>query len=507
MFLDNSACNLASLNLRKFQKEDGTFDVDRFRAAARIFLTAQEILVDNAGYPSAEIAKNSHDFRPLGLGFANLGALLMAMGLPYDSDEGRAVAAAIMAMEHCEGYARSAEIAANEKIGTFNGFEANREPFLEVMRMHRDAVEEIHPSCPDYLRAAAQESADRMVALGEQHGYRNAQATVLAPDGHDRVHDGLRHDGHRARHRAREVQAARGQGRRDDEDRQPDRPRSAHPAGLLRRRAAGRSSTTSTQNDTIEGAPGLKDEHLPVFDCAFKPFNGERSIGHLGHIKMMAACQPFISGAISKTVNLPEHATVEDIADAYLQGWKLGLKAVAIYRENSKRSQPLSTKEGGNTKNKEVAPGSGDGAAVEAGLSEPADRGEGGLQADPQAAARRAAEHHAQVLDRGARGLPPHRALPRHAACPARSSSRWRSRARRSSGMMDAFATAISLAFQYGVPLEDLCAKFSPHAVRAGRVHEQPADPDREVDHGLHLPLPLDQVPRATACPSPTRTR
>ena len=180
MFLDNSACNLASLNLRKFQTEDGRFDVERFRAAARLFLTAQEILVDNAGYPSAMIAKNSHDYRPLGLGFANLGALLMSMGLPYDSDEGRAVAAAIMAIEHCEGYARSAEIAANEQIGPFNGFEQNREPFLKVMRMHRDAVADIHPSCPAYLKEAAQESADRMVALGEAHGYRNAQATVLA---------------------------------------------------------------------------------------------------------------------------------------------------------------------------------------------------------------------------------------------------------------------------------------------------------------------------------------
>ncbi|MEO1076873.1 MAG: adenosylcobalamin-dependent ribonucleoside-diphosphate reductase, partial [Bacteroidota bacterium] len=183
MFLDNSACNLASLNLRKYQNADGTFNVERFRAAARIYLTAQEILVDNAGYPSANIAANSHAYRPLGLGFANLGALLMSMGLPYDSDEGRGVAGAIMAIEHCEGYARSAEIAANKKIGPFDGYEANREPFLEVMRMHQAAVGDIHATCPDYLRTAAQESADRMVALGEKHGYRNAQATVLAPTG------------------------------------------------------------------------------------------------------------------------------------------------------------------------------------------------------------------------------------------------------------------------------------------------------------------------------------
>ncbi|MEM6328556.1 MAG: vitamin B12-dependent ribonucleotide reductase, partial [Bacteroidota bacterium] len=331
MFLDDSACNLASLNLRKFQDADGRFNVERFRAAARIYLTAQEILVDNAGYPSERIARNSHAYRPLGLGFANLGALLMSMGLPYDSDEGRAVAGAIMAIEHSEGYARSAEIAANEAIGPFEGYAENEEPMLEVMRMHRDAVANIGASCPAYLREAAQESADRMVRLGEAHGYRNAQATVLAPTGTigfmmDCDTTGVEPDIALVKYK---LLAGKGE-------------------GLMKivnqtvGEALGRLGYTDAEvqvildhidtQDTIEGAPGLRDEHLPVFDCAFKPFNGERYISHMGHICTMAAVQPFISGAISKTVNLPESATIEDIADAYMQSWKLGLKAVAIYR-------------------------------------------------------------------------------------------------------------------------------------------------------------------------------
>ncbi|HMB94152.1 MAG TPA: vitamin B12-dependent ribonucleotide reductase, partial [Rhodothermales bacterium] len=276
MFLDNSACNLASLNLRKFQNEDGSFDVERFRAAARIFITAMEILVDNAGYPSASIAKNSHAYRPLGLGFANLGALLMAMGLPYDSDEGRAVAGAVMAIEHAEAYARSAEIAANPKIGTFDGYEKNAEPFLDVMQMHHDAVNDIDASCPDYLVKAAQESMDRMLALGHRHGYRNAQSTVLAPTGTiafmmDCDTTGVEPDIALVKYK---LLAGKGD-------------------GMLKivnqtvPEALGRLGYTKDEtmaiieyidhNDTIEGAPILKDEHLPVFDCAFKPFKGTRS--------------------------------------------------------------------------------------------------------------------------------------------------------------------------------------------------------------------------------------
>ena len=465
MFLDNSACNLASLNLRKFQQEDGSFDVERFRAAARVFITAMEILVDNAGYPSKHIAENSHAFRPLGLGFANLGALLMAMGLPYDSDEGRAVAGALMAIEHCEAYARSAEIAANPKIGTFDGYAENTEPFLEVMRMHRDAVAAIDPSCPDYLRAAAQASADRMVALGERHGYRNAQATVLAPTGTiafmmDCDTTGIEPDIALVKYK---LLAGKGDGMLKIVNQTV--PEALDRLGYTADEIE-QIVDYVNQKDTIEGAPLLKDEHLPVFDCAFKPFNGERSIHHSGHIKMMAACQPFISGAISKTVNMPESSTVEEIADAYLQGWKLGLKAVAIYRENSKRSQPLSTSKDGNTKQKDAA--SGDGMAA----AEP--------EISSQETEREVVREIEKVVYKPVRKrLPDERPSITHKFSIAghegyltiglypdtqQPGEIFITMAKQGStlaGMMDAFATSVSIALQYGVPLEDLCTKFS----------------------------------------------
>ncbi|WP_412060749.1 vitamin B12-dependent ribonucleotide reductase [Rubrivirga sp. IMCC45206] len=477
MFLDDSACNLASLNLMKFKADDGTFDVARYRAAARIYLTAQEILVDNAGYPSARIAANSHRFRPLGLGFANLGALLMSMGLPYDSDEGRAVAAALMAIEHCEGYARSAEIAANTQIGPFDGYAENEEPFLEVMRMHRDAVAEIHPSCPAYLKEAAQASADEMVALGEQHGYRNAQATVLAPTGTigfmmDCDTTGIEPDLALVKYK---LLAGKGDGLMKIVNQ-------TVPEALARLGYTDAETRVILdyvdEHDTIEGAPGLRDEHLAVFDCAFKPHNGERSISHLGHIRMMAACQPFISGAISKTVNLSESATVEDIADAYMQSWELGLKAVAIYRENSKRSQPLSTKSGGNTSGKKTS-------------AEGAVSGDGAASGTPEIAERIVEKLVERVVYRPHRErLPDERPSVTHKFSVAghegylhvglypeghRNAGRpgeiFITMAKQGStiaGLMDSFATAISLSFQYGVPLEDLVSKF-------GHVRFEPA--------------------------------
>ena len=913
MFLDDSACNLASLNLRKFQQPDGTFDVERYRAASRIFITAQEILVDNAGYPSAKIARNSHAYRPLGLGFANLGALLMSMGLPYDSDEGRAVAAALMAIEHCEAYARSAEIAGNAQIGPFEGYTDNRDAMLEVMRMHQAAVEAIGSACPGYLKDAARESAARMVALGEQHGYRNAQATVLAPtgcltadamvlssegllpitelgdargetwqpaslsivqeegtesatrffvNGRDRVYRVRTTRGHEItgtwKHRLRVIdehgdyvwrrmedirtgdvavlrlgghadvladkplvrfESEPAQDHRDGRFALPDvldadtaellgyhtgdgytkasgglhlvvcdtdadllshfgnwaehigarptveqrqgcavlnlhgrrlyrwmhRNGLAKPAGntgegaagaeiplaVLRSRTAVLAAflrglfeadgtvTTNTggtpvielttvspvlarqvhvaleslgvaavlraqearydqkgdrtkyrlrlasvadceafagavgfvskrkraalaeglrassgcataghtlrhqallddlyqaaeglptavrqdiatrryqgkanlawaarlieqnpqleasklaqyldmgtlqfvevaeaafvgeedtfdlsvpirntyvangfvshntigfmmdcdttgiepdialvkykllagkgdgmmklvnqtvdlalenlgytsaereailayvdEHDTIEGAPALKAEHLPVFDCAFKPFNGERSIHHMGHILMMAACQPFISGAISKTVNLPEHATADDIADAYMQGWKSGLKAVAIYRENSKRSQPLSTEKGGNTKGKTLD--SGDGATrepevivrevervVEKIVTQPARRRLPDER--PSITHKFSVAGHEGYLHIG---LYPAE-TPGLGGMPGEIFITMAKQGSTISGLMDGFATSISLALQYGVPLEDLVQKFS----------------------------------------------
>ncbi|PAP78299.1 vitamin B12-dependent ribonucleotide reductase [Rubrivirga marina] len=475
MFLDDSACNLASLNLRKFKTADGGFDVERYRAAARLFITAQEILVDNAGYPSASIAANSHAFRPLGLGFANLGALLMSMGLPYDSDEGRAVAGALMAIEHCEAYARSAEIAANEKIGPFAGYAENAEPFLDVMRMHRDAVKEIDASCPAYLRDAAQESADRMVALGETYGYRNAQATVLAPTGTigfmmDCDTTGIEPDLALVKYK---LLAGKGDGLMKIVNQ-------TVPEALARLGYTEAESQVIREyideHDTIEGAPGLRDEHLPVFDCAFKPHNGERSISHMGHIRMMAACQPFISGAISKTVNLPEHATVEDIADAYMKSWELGLKAVAIYRENSKRSQPLSTTSGGNTKGKTTAAEaaySGDGAStpepeireVEKVVEKVVYRPHRERLPDerPSVTHKFSVAGHEGYLHVG---LYPEGH--RNAGRPGEIFITMAKQGSTIAGLMDSFATAISLAFQYGVPLEDLVSKF-------GHVRFEPA--------------------------------
>jgi ribonucleoside-diphosphate reductase alpha chain len=457
MFLDDSACNLASLNLRKFQNADGTFNVQRFRAASRVFITAMEILVDNAGYPSAQVAENSHLYRPLGLGFANLGALLMSMGLPYDSDEGRAVAGAVMAIEHCEAYARSAEIAGNPKIGPFDGYAANREPFLEVMRMHRDAVDTIHSSCPEYLLEAARESADRMVALGEVHGYRNAQATVLAPTGTigfmmDCDTTGVEPDIALVKYK---LLAGKGDGMLKIVNRTV--PEALDRLGYTPKQRDAIIAFID-EKDTIEGAPGLKDEHLPVFDCAFKPFNGERSIHHMGHILMMAATQPFISGAISKTVNMPESTTVEEISDAYMQGWKLGLKAVAIYRENSKRSQPLATSKGGNTKGATKS-SSGDGMAA---------------SVEPEV---KVVERvvHKSVRHR----LPDERPSLTHkfsiaghegylhigmypdTKMPGEIFITMAKEGSTISGLMDAFATSISIALQYNVPLEDLCNKFS----------------------------------------------
>jgi len=451
MFLDNSACNLASLNLRKFQLDDGSFDVERFRAATRIFITAMEIIVDNAGYPSGSIARNSHLFRPLGLGFANLGALLMAMGLPYDSNQGRAVAGAIMAIEHAEAYARSAEIASNPKIGPFEGYAENKESMLNVMKMHRDAANHIDQSCPEYLLDAAQESLDRMVRLGTKYGYRNSQVTVLAPTGTiafmmDCDTTGIEPDIALVKYK---LLAGKGDGTLKIVNR-------TVPEALTR--LGYHSSQMESileyvnENDTIEGAPELKDKDLPVFDCAFKPFKGTRSVSSMGHIRMMAACQPFVSGAISKTVNMPEDVTSEEISQAYIEGWRLGLKALAIYRENSKRSQPLSTSKGGNTK----GAASGDGLPADHELVSPKVIYKSKRNRLPDE--RPAVTHKFSIS--GHEGYL-HVGLYPDTKLPGEIFIRMAKEGSTISGLMDAFATSISIALQYGVPLEDLCNKFS----------------------------------------------
>ncbi len=461
MFLDNSACNLASLNLRKFQEDGGTFDVARFRQATRIFLTAMEILVDNAGYPSREIARNSHDFRPLGLGFANLGALLMAMGLPYDSDEGRAVAGAIMAIEHCEAYARSAEIAANEAIGPFSGFAPNRASMLDVIRLHHEAAHAIDASCPDYLLTAAQESANRMLALGLQHGYRNAQVTVLAPTGTiafmmDCDTTGIEPDIALVKYK---LLAGKGEGTLKIVNKTV--PEALDRLGYDPKDVDAILSYIN-ENDMIEGAPHLKEEHLAIFDCAFKPLNGMRSVQPSGHVKMMAACQPFVSGAISKTVNMPEASTKDEIAEIYVDGWRLGLKALAIYRENSKRSQPLATSKGGNTQKRTASlETSGDGMAE--GL-EPQVIEKVIERIEYRPIRRRLPDERPALTHKfsiaGHEGYL-HVGMYPDTKLPGEIFITMSKQGSTLSGVMDAFATSISIALQYGVPLADLCEKFS----------------------------------------------
>src|SRR5215472_16064329 len=339
MFLDDSACNLASLNLMKFADKDGRFVIESFRKAVDVTITAQEIIVGFASYPTKKIEINSFDYRPLGLGYANLGALLMSQGIAYDSDHGRDYAAAITAMMTGEAYLQSAKIAG--ELGPCAGFEINRRPFLDVMRMHRDSVKRINRNnIPAEMYDAAWNAWSDAVDLGVLHGYRNSQSNDLAPTGTigfmmDCDTTGIEPDLALVKYKK-----LVGGGTIKIVN-------NTVPPAL---RTLGYDDPTVkaivehvNEKGTIEGAPGLKADHLPVFDCAFKPTNGSRSIHYTGHLRMMAAAQPFISGAISKTVNLPENASVEDIMDAYLQAWKLGLKAVAVYRDGSKRTQPLST--------------------------------------------------------------------------------------------------------------------------------------------------------------------
>jgi ribonucleoside-diphosphate reductase alpha chain len=339
MFLDDTACNLASLNLMKFRQEDGSFDAATFRAACRTSIIAQEILVDSASYPTPRIGEMSHRFRTLGLGYANLGALLMASGLPYDSDEGRAYAAAVTALMTGEGYRTSAELAA--AMGPFPGFAGNEDAMLGVISMHRDAAHALpRNSVPDVLLDAARGAWDEALELGREHGYRNAQTTVLAPTGTiafmmDCDTTGVEPDIALVKYKK-----LVGGGVLKIVNRTV--PPALEKLGYTTAQIA-EIIDHIDRTETIEGAPALRDEHLPVFDCAFRARNGIRSIAAGGHVRMMAATQPFLSGAISKTVNLPPDATVEDIGRIYMEGWKLGLKAIAIYRDGCKRIQPLST--------------------------------------------------------------------------------------------------------------------------------------------------------------------
>jgi len=346
MFLDDSACNLASLNLMKFRKEDGSFDVASFKSAVRLFIIAQEILVDNGSYPDKSIAANSHLFRPLGLGYANLGSFAMSLALPYDSDQARALAAAISAIMAGAAYTASAEIASIK--GPFEEFSKNADAMLKVINMHRQHALNIPEShCPDYIRNAARDAWEQAFDAGSKVGFRNAQVTVLAPTGTigfmmDCDTTGIEPDIALVKYK---LLAGGGMLKLVNKTVSMALDRLGYSAEDIKS-----ICDYMDENETIEGAGKLSLDHLPIFDCAFKPRNGKRHIHYMAHLKMMAAVQPFISGAISKTINMPQESTTEEITAAYMEGWKLGLKAVAIYRDGSKRLQPVSTQKHKETK-------------------------------------------------------------------------------------------------------------------------------------------------------------
>ena len=351
MFVDDSACNLASLNLLKFRNEDASFDIDSFKKAIRMFIIAQEILVDNGSYPDEAVAVNSHLYRPLGLGYANLGSLMMSLAFPYDSDQARAIGGAISAVMTGTAYTASAEIADMKE--PFEQFAGNRDAMLKVINMHRKHAYDIPEThCPDYLRNAAKDAWDQAFDTGSKVGFRNAQATVLAPTGTigflmDCDTTGIEPDIALVKYK---LLAGGGMFKLVNKTVPMALERLGYSADEVKS-----ICDYIDENETIEGAKEFNPDHLPVFDCAFKPRNGKRCINYLAHLKMMASVQPFISGAISKTINMPKESTTENIAAAYMEGWKLGLKAVAIYRDGSKKLQPVSTKKHKDTKAKAPA--------------------------------------------------------------------------------------------------------------------------------------------------------
>ncbi len=431
MFLDDTACNLASINLMKFRRDDGLFDVERFQQACRIFFIAQEILVDHASYPTKRIAENSHKFRPLGLGYSNLGSLIMSDGLPYDSEAAYGMCGALTALLHGAANLTSAELAA--AVGPFDGFDANRDPMLGVMQMHRDAVEQINDICPTYLKDAARQVWDDVLISGARYGFRNAQATVLAPTGTisflmDCDTTGIEPDIALVKYK----QLAGGGMLKIVNNTVPQ---------ALRTLGYDQPKIESIlayieSNDTVEGSPDLDEDHLAVFDCAFQPRNGKRSIAWRAHVRMMAAAQPFLSGAISKTVNMPRDTTPADIADAYLEGWRLGLKALAVYRDGSKESQPLSTSTEGD---------------------KAADKQKAVPRRQRLPDTRDSKTHKFNIA--GHEGY-----LTVGLYDDGRPGELFITMAKEGStigGLMDCFGTAVSMSLQYGVPLEVYVSKFS----------------------------------------------
>ena len=436
MFLNDSACNLASINLMKYRKEDGSFNEEKFKHTVEVMITAMEIIVGNSSYPTPAIEQNSHDFRPLGLGYANIGALLMSNSLPYDSDEGRNFASAVTSLLHGQAYLQSVRIAENQ--GTFKGYEANRQPMLKVIDMHRQAAYKINShGVPNYLMEEARGVWEKTYALGSLTGFRNSQVTVLAPTGTigflmDCDTTGVEPDIALVKYKwlvgggmMKIVNSTV--------------PLALETLGYQPKEVEAILDYID-KNDTIEGAPYIKEDDLPVFDCAFKAKNGKRSIHYMGHIKMMGAVQPFLSGAISKTVNMPESATAEDIKEVYLEGWKLGLKAIAIYRENSKRSQPLTT-----SQNEDTRAGS---KQVKAEVLRPARK----RMPDERTAITHkfSIANHEGFITVGLY----------EDGQPGEIFIRMSKEGSVISGLMDSFATSISVGLQYGVPLKTLVNRF-----------------------------------------------
>jgi ribonucleoside-diphosphate reductase alpha chain len=482
LFLDNTACNLASLNLLKFKRADGVFDVEKFKAAVRVFITAQEILVDNASYPTKEIAENSHIFRTLGLGFANLGALVMSYGYGYDSEEARTLAASITAIMTGEAYLQSARIAG--VMGAFAGYRDSRangftetvapdnvDSMMEVIRLHRQHCDQIEDSIEfGSLKENAKGVWNRAIRLGAANGFRNAQVTVLAPTGTigflmDCDTTGIEPDIALVKYK---LLAGGGMLKIVNQTVRPALEKLGYGPGEVEHILA-----HINEHDTIEDVAvpesqtviksGLNPEHLPIFDCAFKPFKGERSLHYFGHLRMMAACQPFLSGAISKTVNLPNGATVEEVMNTYIEGWRLGLKAVAIYRDGSKRSAPLNTKKTKDMGSEEVA----------------------GADAETDALRRRISDLEREVQQlRAAATQPSRNRMPDTRVSlthkfeiaghegyitvglyengqPGEVFVQMAKEGSTIGGLMDTVATLTSLALQYGVPLESLVKKFA----------------------------------------------
>ena len=437
MFVDDSACNLASLNLLKFRRPDGTFDVDGFQHAIRVFVIAQEILVDNGSYPTEKIAMNSHQFRALGLGYANLGSLLMSLGLPYDSNEGRALAGAITAIMSGTAYGVSAELAG--QAGPFDRYAENEAPLLRVLNMHRQAIDKIDASaCPSYLLEEARKAWNGAIGLAETQGVCNAQVTVLAPTGTigfmmDCDTTGIEPDIALVKYK---LLAGGGDLKIVN--------RTVRQA--LEKQGYGPAEIDAIIKhidgaETIESAPGLREEDLAVFDCALRPTHGQRSIHYMAHLRMMAAVQPFLSGAISKTVNMPNDSTIDDIMQTYIEGWRLGLKALAIYRDGSKRSQPVVT----GRKEEKPEPEAEDAA----------------VHARPRR--RRLPDTRKSVTHKfDIQGHEGYLTVGFYEDGPP--GELFITMAKEGStigGLMDVFGTAISMALQYGVPLEDFVRKFA----------------------------------------------